>query len=315
MRTAYFRIGVVVAGAGAAAWSAASAGAGIDHIEALVIAEAAVPEGTTIKIQDERFDGENTFEVEMVTDNGNTITEVEMRATNGDITHIKEFDQSSAEAEEWRDVLRLLENANLDFLDAVQRAYSRYPNALIYEVSLNIEQGRLEYDFEMEDGGPIFHIEVDARNANIDDNTGGRSIDVGEAVDIARSDVPAGTVVKVKLLQRNGNWEYKIEVATNNGTRETHLWIDEDNGAIRKRLNRDARPGERDKNQAVMDLWPNAREDFIDAMWLARTELGNARPKLWSFKVIDGRLFFKVKMLEVTENESVLVDARTGNVQ
>lgn len=299
---------------GAAGLCAGSAAGGIDHFEALAIAEAAAPNRTAIKIQDERFDGENTFEVELVSDNGRTITEVEMRATNGAITQIEEFAQSNAEADHWRDVLNLLETANLDFLDAIQRAYSRYPNALIYEVSLNIEQGRLEYDFEMEDGGPIFHIEVDARNANIDDNTGGQSIDVGEAADIARAEVPGGTIVKVKLIKRNGNWEYKFEVATNNGAKETHLWIDEDNGAIKKRITRNTRPGEQDKNQAVMNLWPNARQDFIDAMWLARIELGNARPKLWSLKVIGGRLYFKVKMLEVTQNESVLVDARNGNV-
>ena len=93
---------------------------------------------------------------------------------------------------------------------------------------------------------------------------------VQEAADIARAEVPNGVIVKIKLIERGTNWEYKIEVATNNGRRETHLWIDEDNGRINKRRTRDTRPGEGDNNRDVMDLWPNAVLDFVNALDVAR---------------------------------------------
>lgn len=304
-------LGVVAAGL-----LAGNAAGGIDHLEAMVIARTAVSGATVVKIQDERFDGiDDSFEVELISSNGGTKFEVEIDAQSGDVNHIKDFNQTNSERNHWLDIFDLLDTANLNYQDAIQRAYSRYPNAMIYEMTLNIEQGRLEYDIPLDDGDGLFQIEVDARNGNIDDPNGdGGSIDVGDAVDVARADVPNGTVVKAKLLKRKGNWEYKIEVATNNGARETHLWIDDNNGAIKKRRTRDTSAGEQNKNQQVMNLWPQAREDFIDAMWLARTELGNARPKLWSLKVVGGPLKYKVKMLEVDRNRSVLVDARNGNV-
>lgn len=300
----------------AGALIAGSATAGIDHMEALAIAQAEVPDGTAVKVQDERFDGvEWTYEVELVRNNGNLIAQVEMDADTGAITQFDEFPQNASQRTHWQNVLALLASAQIDFNGAAQRAYSRYPNAEFYEITLTIEQGRLEYDIPLRDGGALFQIEVDAITSNIDDPDGdGGSIHLGEVADIAALEEPTGVILKITLLKRNGNWEYKTEIAKNNGAREVYLWIDEDNGVIKKRLVRDVTGAELQQNQAVLNLWPNAQFTFEDAMWLARTKYGNSRMKSLTLAVLAGRLKYKAVMSEAGLNKSAKIDARNGRV-
>jgi uncharacterized membrane protein YkoI len=237
-----------------------------------------------------------------------------MDADTGVVTQYDEFPQSAAQRDHWQEILALLETAVLDYELAFGRAYKRYPNAEIYESTLNIEQGRLEYDFPMRDGDGMFQIEVDAITGSIDDPTGGGSIGLDEVAEVAAIEEPTGVILKITLLKRNGNWEYKTEIAKNNGAREVHLWIDEDNGVVRKRVVRDVTGTELQQNQNVLALWPNANYTFEDSMWLARTKYGNSRMKSITLIVSGGRLKFKAIMLEAGVSGTAKVDARNGNV-
>jgi uncharacterized membrane protein YkoI len=310
------RLGILAATGVAATLGAASAHGGISHLEAMAIGQTELPAGTVVRIQDERFDGvEWTYEVDLVINNGNIIAQVEMDADTGAITQYDEFPQTANQRDRWQEIVALYQTATLDYDDAVGRAYSRYPNAEFYEIALDLEVGRLEYDFPLRDGTAFFQIEIDALNGNIDDPDGdGGSINLGEVADLAAIQEPNGVILKITLLQRNGNWEYKTEIAKNGGAREVHIWFDEDTGAVKKRLVRDITGTELQKNQAVLNLLPNANFTFEDSMWLARTKYGNSRMKSIELVVLSGRLKYKAIMIEAAVNGTAKVDARNGNV-
>ena len=65
--------------------------ADVDHNRAINLARNHVPSGVAVEVEDEIYDGiEDTYEVELIINNGNTIADVEIDRTTGAVVQYNE---------------------------------------------------------------------------------------------------------------------------------------------------------------------------------------------------------------------------------